>query len=80
MDTLKKNISSIRTMGFVLEICDVKNTQGNSHKLCVCVCVCVCFVCHHTGNHPQEELAKFGYKSERKVEKFKIPAYILATC
>ncbi len=36
-------------MGFVLEICDVKNThkltqrnlQRNSHKLCVCVCVCV---------------------------------------
>jgi hypothetical protein len=48
-------------MGFVLEICDVKNTQGNSHKVCVCVC-------HHTGYHPQEELAKFGYRSERKVE------------
>jgi len=28
-------------MGFVLEICDVKNTQGNSHKPRVCVCVCV---------------------------------------
>ncbi len=25
----------------------------------------------HTCNHPQEELAKFGYTSERKVKKFK---------
>jgi hypothetical protein len=25
-------------------------------------------------NHPQEELAKFGYKLERKVENFKNPA------
>jgi len=24
-----------------------------------------------TGDHPQEELAKFGYRSERKVEQFK---------
>ncbi len=27
--------------------------------------------CSHNGNHPQEELAKFGYKSERKVENLK---------
>jgi hypothetical protein len=27
--------------------------------------------CNHTDNHPQEELAKFGYNSERKVEIFK---------
>jgi hypothetical protein len=27
--------------------------------------------CSHTGDHPQEEVAKFGYKSEKKVEKFK---------
>jgi hypothetical protein len=25
----------------------------------------------HIGNHPQEELAKFGYRSEREVENFK---------
>jgi hypothetical protein len=33
-----------------------------------------------TGDHPQEELAKFGYRSERKVEQFKnhaIYIYIL---
>ncbi len=29
---------------------------------------------YNTGNHPWEELAKFGYRSERKVEKFKNPA------
>ncbi len=29
--------------------------------------------CSDTGNHPQEELAKFGYLSERKVENFKNP-------
>jgi hypothetical protein len=28
---------------------------------------------HHTGNHRQEVLAKFGYSSERKVEKFQHP-------
>jgi hypothetical protein len=33
-------------------------------------------LCNHTGNHPQEELAKFGYRSERKVKKFKNPAII----
>jgi hypothetical protein len=27
--------------------------------------------CSHTGYHSQEELARFGYRSERKVEKFK---------
>ncbi len=27
--------------------------------------------CSHTGYHSQEELAKFGYRSERKVEKCK---------
>jgi hypothetical protein len=35
---------------------------------------------HHTGNHPQEELAKFGYRSERKVKKFKNAVIFLATC
>jgi hypothetical protein len=32
------------------------------------------FVSSHIGNQPQEELTKFGYRSERKVEKFKNPA------
>jgi hypothetical protein len=32
------------------------------------------FVSSHIGNQPQEELTKFGYRSERKVEKLKIPA------
>ncbi len=27
-------------------------------------------------DHPQEELAKFGYRSEKKVEKFKILAVV----
>ncbi len=37
--------------------------------------------CSHTGNHPQEELANFGYKSsERKVGNFKNPVIFLATC
>jgi len=31
-------------------------------------------------NHPQEELAKFDYKSERKVQNFKNPPYSLPTC
>jgi hypothetical protein len=30
--------------------------------------------CNHTGNHPLEELAKFGSRSKRKVENFKNPA------
>jgi hypothetical protein len=30
--------------------------------------------CSHIVDHPQEELAKFGYKSEKKVESFKIPS------
>jgi hypothetical protein len=34
------------------------------------------FLCSHNGDHPQEELAKFGYRSERKVEKSKNPAII----
>jgi hypothetical protein len=29
------------------------------------------FVSSHIGNQPQEELTKFGYRSERIVEKFK---------
>jgi hypothetical protein len=33
--------------------------------------------CSHTGHHPQEELAKFDYKSERKVEIFKNPTIVL---
>jgi hypothetical protein len=32
------------------------------------------------GDHPQEELTKFGYKSERKESFFKESCYILATC
>jgi hypothetical protein len=32
------------------------------------------------GHHPQEELAKFGHRSERKVENFENPLYVLATC
>jgi hypothetical protein len=32
------------------------------------------FVSSHIGNQPQEELTKFGYRSERKVEKSKNPA------
>jgi hypothetical protein len=31
-------------------------------------------------NHPQEELAKFDYKSERKIQNFKNPPYSLPTC
>jgi hypothetical protein len=27
--------------------------------------------CNHIGDHPQEELARFGYRSERKVENLK---------
>jgi hypothetical protein len=34
--------------------------------------------CCQTGNHPQEDLAKFGYIPNMKVEKFKKPSYILA--
>jgi hypothetical protein len=34
---------------------------------------CDVVVSHHTGNHRQEVLAKFGYSSERKVEKFQHP-------
>jgi len=30
--------------------------------------------CSHIGDHPQEELAKLGDKSERRVESFKNPA------
>jgi hypothetical protein len=33
-------------------------------------------LCSHISDHPQEELAKFGYKSERKVESFKIPSIV----
>jgi len=33
------------------------------------------------GDHAQEDLAKFDYNSERKIEKkIKPPSYILATC
>jgi hypothetical protein len=33
------------------------------------------FLCSHTGGyHPKEELAIFGYGSDRKVEKFKNPS------
>jgi hypothetical protein len=27
--------------------------------------------CRHTGDHPQEEIAKFSYRQESKVENFK---------
>jgi hypothetical protein len=27
--------------------------------------------CSHNGDHPQEDLAKFGYRSEKKVEKLR---------
>jgi hypothetical protein len=30
-------------------------------------------LCTHTGNYPQEELPKFGYRSERKENKLKNP-------
>jgi hypothetical protein len=33
--------------------------------------------CSHTRNHPQEELSKFGHKSERKGENFMSPAIYL---
>jgi hypothetical protein len=33
------------------------------------------FCGRHTGNQPQEKLAKFGYRLERKVEKFKYCSY-----
>jgi hypothetical protein len=29
-------------------------------------------LCSHPGNRPQEELAKFGYSSDRKVEKKRV--------
>jgi hypothetical protein len=32
--------------------------------------------CCHAGDHPQEELATFGYRSERKVEKLKNHAVV----
>ncbi len=34
--------------------------------------------CRQTGDHPQEDLAKFGYIPNMKVENFKKPSYILA--
>jgi len=40
----------------------------------------VCDVASHIGNHPQEELTKFGYRSKRKVENYKNPVIFLATC
>jgi hypothetical protein len=30
--------------------------------------------CSHNRDHPQDELAKFGYRSETKIERFKNPA------
>jgi hypothetical protein len=32
------------------------------------------------GDHPKEDLAKFGYRPERKVDKFRNGANILVTC
>jgi hypothetical protein len=36
----------------------------------------------HNGHHPHQELAKFGYKPERKVQNFRclVSSYILVTC
>jgi hypothetical protein len=34
----------------------------------------------YSGDHPQEELLKFGHRSERKVELKKESCYIFATC
>jgi hypothetical protein len=31
--------------------------------------------CSHIGNHPQEEIAKFDYRSKMKVENFKNPDF-----
>jgi hypothetical protein len=39
-----------------------------------------CNVTNQYGNHPQEDLAKFGYSSGLKVEIFTIPIYIFITC
>jgi hypothetical protein len=36
--------------------------------------------CSQTGDHPQEEIAKFGYMSERKVPTLQESSYILTTC
>jgi hypothetical protein len=33
-----------------------------------------------TGNHPQEDLAKFGYRPDVKVEKIQNLSYIFGTC
>jgi len=33
-----------------------------------------------TNDHPQEDLAKFGYRKDVKVKHFSGPFYILATC
>jgi hypothetical protein len=33
--------------------------------------------CNHTSNHPQEELSKFGHKSQRKGENFMNPVIYL---
>ncbi len=33
-------------------------------------------LCNHTGNHPRGELARFGYRSERKVKIVKNPVII----
>jgi hypothetical protein len=42
-------------------------------------CLQICEVCGF-GNHSHEDLVKFGYRSERQVEKFKEFWYNLATC
>ncbi len=41
--------------------------------MCVCVCVCVCFFSNfvmlsHTDDHPQGDLAIFGYRPAMKLE------------
>ncbi len=35
--------------------------------------------CSHVGNHPHEDLAKFGYKLNMKVKKKKESFFVLAT-
>ncbi len=48
---------------------------------CVCVCVCVVFLyCIQSGNDLQEDLAKFGYKLNMKINSLNsYPSIFLAT-
>jgi hypothetical protein len=42
-----------------------------------CFFLLICEVGGLVSDHPQEDLAKFGYLSKRKVEKFRNPCYML---